>query len=83
MRPLVGAGSPLLLKQGAEDLGRVLEGLRAEWAGERDAVLVRHWLSLAHGIVSRLARPWRRATRVGALWAAVARDLTIDGKLTT
>jgi len=83
MRPLVGAGSPLLLKQGAEDLGRVLEGLRAEWAGERDAVLVRHWLSLAHGFVSRLARPWRRATRVGSLWAVVARDLTIDWKLTT
>ena len=31
--PLVGADSPLRLKTGAEELGRVLAGLRAEWAG--------------------------------------------------
>ena len=83
VRPLVGAGSPLRLKQGAEELGRVLAGLRAEWEGERDAAFVRHWLSLVHGFASRLARPWRSGTRVGALWETVARDLTHDWKLST
>ena len=82
-RPLVGADSPLRLKRGAEALGRVIAGLRAEWDGERDAAFVRYWLSLVHGFACRLARPWHSGTRVGALWETVARDLTQDWKLST
>lgn len=82
-KPLVGAGSPLRLKQGAEEFGRVLAGLRAEWEGGRDAALVHHWVSLAHGIASRAAKPWRGDSRIGELWTAVAKDLTADWKLTT
>lgn len=82
-RPLVGANSPLRLKQGAEEFARAIAGLQTEWEGERDAAFVRHWLSLVHGFACRLARPWRRGTRVGALWETVARDLTQDWKLTT
>ena len=82
-KPVVGAGSPLRLEQGAEEIGRVLAGLRAEWEGERDAALVRHWVTLAHGLAARAARPWRSESRVGALWETVARDLAADWKLGT
>lgn len=82
-KPLVGAGSPLRLAQGAEEFGRVIAGLRAEWDGDREADMVRHWVSLAHGLAWRRARPWRSGSRVGALWETVARDLTADWKLGT
>ncbi len=82
-KPLVGAGSPLRMAQGAEELGRVLAGLRAEWEGERNAEMVRHWVGLAHGLALRRARPWQSGSRVGALWKTVARDLTTDWKLGT
>lgn len=81
--PLVGAGSPLRLTQGAEEIGRAIAGLRAEWLAERDASLVRHWVQLAHGLARRAARPWRHESRASALWDAVARDLAADWKLTT
>jgi AraC-like DNA-binding protein len=83
IRPLVGANSPLRLAQGAEELGRVLEGLRAEWEGGRDVGLVHHWVSLAHGLVGRFARPWRGDSRSSKLWAAVAANLAADWKLAT
>ena len=81
VKPLVGAASPLRLQEGAEEIGRALAGLRAEWEGERDAALVRHWVSIVHGIAQRLARPWRSGSRVGELWETVARDLAADWKL--
>jgi len=83
VKPLVGAGSPLRLRAGADELGRTMQGLRAEWDGERDPALVHHWLSLVHGLARRLARPWRSASRIGALWEKVANDLTADWKLST
>lgn len=82
VKPLVGADSPLRLGAGAEELGRIIAGLRAEWEGERDAALVRHWVSLVHGFAQRLARPWRSQSRVAELWETVARDLGTDWKLT-
>ncbi|MCX6952016.1 MAG: AraC family transcriptional regulator [Verrucomicrobia bacterium] len=82
-KPLVGAGSPLRQAQGAEEFGRVIAGLRAEWEGDREADMVRHWVSLAHGLAWRRARPWRSGSRVGALWETVARDLTAEWKLGT
>lgn len=83
LKPLVGAGSPLRLSAGADDLGRIVAGLRAEWEGDRDETLARHWLSLVHGLTRRLARPWRTESRIGELWDTVARDLAADWKLTT
>ena len=82
-KPLVGADSPLRLARGAEELGRVIDGLRAEWDGERDADLVRHWISLVHGFTRRLTRPWRSGSRAANLWETVARDLAADWKLGT
>jgi AraC-like DNA-binding protein len=82
-KPVVGAGSPLRLRAGAEEFGRVLGGLRGEWDGGHDAALVHHWVSLAHGLAARAARPWRRDSRIGGLWAAVATDLAADWKLAT
>ena len=82
-KPLVGADSPLRLARGAEELGRVIEGLRAEWEGDRDADLVRHWIGLVHGFTRRLSRPWRSGARAASLWETVARDLAADWKLAT
>jgi len=82
-RPFVGANSPLRLKQGTEELGRALAGLRAEWEGGRDAALVHHWVSLAHGLAARAARPWLGDSRIADLWRIVAADLTTDWKLTS
>lgn len=83
LKPLVGAGSPLRLEEGAEILGRIIAGLRAEWESERDPMLVRHWIALAHGFTRRMARPWRRESRIAELWDTVSHDLTSDWKLTT
>jgi AraC-like DNA-binding protein len=83
LKPLVGSGSPLRLPSGSEEIGRVIAGLRTEWDGERDPTLVRHWLSLTHGLTRRLARPWRSESRIAALWDAVERDLAADWKLAT
>ena len=82
-KPLVGAGSPLRLQEGADALGRAVAGLRAECEGECDAVLVHHWVSLVHGLTRRLARPWRSASRIGALWEKVSCNLAADWKLST
>ena len=81
--PLVGADSPLRLTAGAEALGRVLTGLRAEWDGERDAGHLHHWIALAHAHALRAARPWRGDSRIGELWAVVGRELAADWKLAT
>jgi AraC-like DNA-binding protein len=83
VKPLVGADSPLRLQEGAEEFGRVIAGLRAEWEGERDPKLVHHWVSLVHGLAHRLARPWRTSFRVGELWETVARELATDWKLSS
>ncbi len=83
LKPLVGAGSPLRLYQGAEELGRTIQGLRAEWDGERDATLLRHWIALVQGHSRRFARPWRSESRIAELWDAVSQDLAADWKLTT
>lgn len=81
--PVVGADSPLRLNHGALELGRILEGLRAEWEGERAAPLVHHWISLVQGGVQRLAQPWRGDSRSAALWERVAGQLAEDWKLST
>jgi AraC-like DNA-binding protein len=83
LKPLVGAASPLRVNQGADELGRALTGLRAEWTGERDPAQIHHWVSLVHGLARRSARPWRSDSRIGALWETVVRDLTEDWKLST
>lgn len=83
VEPLVGADSPLRLSEGADELGRIVAGLQSEWQGERDAALVRHWISLVHGFARRLARPWRSESRIATLWETVASDLTADWKLST
>jgi len=75
VKPLVGAGSPLRAATGAADLARVITGLRAEWDGPRAAPLVHHWVSLLHGLATRLARPWQGQERLWRLWEEVAASL--------
>ena len=82
-QPMVGAGSPLRLRQGANDFARAIAGLRAEWQQGSDAALVHHWVSLVHGSALRLARPWRGSSRIAELWTTVERNLASDWKLTT
>ncbi len=81
IKPLVGAASPLRAKEGAEQLGRVVAGLRAAWTGQRDPAEIHHWVNLAHRLCLRSARPWQGDSRIGNLWDAVLRDLTRSWKL--
>ena len=81
LKPLVGAASPLLVKQGAFELGRALAGLRDEWSGDRDPAQVHHWVCLVHGLTRRSARPWLVGSRIGELWEAVVRELATGWKL--
>ena len=83
VRPSVGAGSPLRLRDGAVDFSRAIEGLRAECEGGNDAALVHHWVSLIHGAAQKLARPWRGSSRIAELWTTVGRELARDWKLAT
>jgi AraC-like DNA-binding protein len=83
VKPLVGAASPLRVRKGAAELGRVIAGLRSEWTGERDPAQMHHWVSLMQGLTRRSARPWRSGSRVGELWETVVRELTAEWKLAT
>ncbi len=81
VKPLVGADSPLQLREHGDDLGRAMSGLRAEWEGERSPAMIHHWVCLVHGLAQRLARPWRSGSRVGELWKVVGRDMAHAWKL--
>lgn len=83
VKPLVGAASPMRIRQGADELGHVINGFRREWDGARDPAQIHHWVSLAHGLALRSARPWRTGSRLGELWDIVARELAADWKLAT
>jgi AraC-like DNA-binding protein len=74
--PLVSAASPVRARTGAEEMGRALEGLRAEWQGARDPKLAHHWIGLLHGMARRLARPWQVNSRLWKLWEHVGENLT-------
>jgi AraC-like DNA-binding protein len=75
VKPLVGAGSPLRAAAGAAELARVVAGLRAEWEGPRAAPLVQHWVSLLHGLSTRMASPWHGQERLWRLWEEVSAKL--------
>lgn len=81
LKPLVGAVSPMRVRQGAVELARAITGLRQEWESERDPAQMHHWVSLVHGLACRSARPWRSGSRLGTLWGTVADELTTDWKL--
>lgn len=81
VRPLVGATSPLRLGTGAEDLGFVLTGLRAEWEKSRDRAMLRHWINLAHGHACRLAGAWRGNESLWQLWQDVSSHLEYSWSL--
>ena len=83
VKPLIGADSPLRLRQGGEQLGRAVCGLRDEWDTARDPALLHHWVFLIQGLVRRLAQPWRSSSRVAEVWEKVERDLATDWKLST
>ena len=61
----------------------MLRGLRAEWEGDRDADMVRHWVALAHGLALRRSSAWRSSSRIAEMWETVASDLTVDWKLSS
>ena len=83
VRPLVGADSPLRLASGAEELGRVLCGMRAEWVQARDPAMIHHWVNLAHAHARRLATSWRGNDRLWHLWEGVRAQLGQPWKLTS
>ncbi len=80
--PVVGAASPVMPAAPAEEIMRIITGLRAEWDGEREARFLHHWLELLHATVRRIAQPWRCSDpRVARLWAEVEGDLVRDWTL--
>ncbi len=80
--PVVGAASPVMPVVPAEEIVRIMTGLRAEWEGEREPRLLHHWLELLHATIRRVAQPWRsREPRVAKLWADVEQDLKRDWTL--
>lgn len=70
VQPQVGATAPVRL-QGGVDFFRALEGLRDEWEGARDPKMVHHWVELVHGLVRRMASPFREDERLSRIWEAV------------
>lgn len=81
VKPLIGAASPLRVRQGAEYLGNVIKGLQAECTTERDPALLHHHVSLLQGIAGRLAQPWRCSSRVAGVWEKIGSDLGAFWKL--
>lgn len=80
--PVVGAASPVMPTAQAEEIIRLITGLRAEWEGEREPRLLHHWLELLHATIRRMAQPWRsREPRVAKLWGDVEQDLKRDWTL--
>lgn len=82
LRPLVGAASPVRASGGAE-LAGAISGLRAEWEGGRDAMVLHHWVSLVHAFATRLASPWQRGDRLWRLWNEVAANPAAPWSLVT
>ena len=75
VNPLVGAASPVRVQGDADGLRRILEGLRAESQGPRDARALHHWIELLMVQVRRLAQPWQVNERLWTLWEVVGKDL--------
>lgn len=83
VKPLVGASSPLKLRNGAEQFGRALLGLRDEWEGNRDPKHIHHWVMLVHSLAIRATKPWNSGPKIGEVWELVSRELATEWKLTT
>lgn len=81
--PLVGAGSPLRVRGDAQAMLRILEGLRAESTGLRDARALHHWIELLVVQVRRLTQPWHVNDRLWALWEFVGKNLAAEWSLAT
>lgn len=79
--PVVTAAAPGRARCNAAVLERVMEGLRLEWDGSRDARFLHHWIELAHGEARRLTRPRGVDERLWRLWMDVAHDLSADWTL--
>lgn len=70
----VGATAPVRL-QGGRDFFRAVEGLREEWEGARDPKMIHHWVELVHGLVRRMASPFRSDERLSRIWEAVRENV--------
>lgn len=81
VHPLVSAASPVRVRAKADELRRVIEGLRAEWEGAHDARALHHWIELLHGYTRRLAQPWQINERLWQLWDGVGKDLAAKWNL--
>jgi AraC-like DNA-binding protein len=81
VRPLAGVTSPLRLASGAEDLGRIMLGLRSEWLQARDPAAIHHWLNLAHTHARRLTSAWHGNEKLWELWQEVTTQLDVDWTL--
>ena len=76
VNPLVGAASPVRVQGDADGMRRILEGLRAESQGPRDARALHHWIELLMVQVRRLTQPWQVNERLWSLWEVVGKELT-------
>ncbi|HRP04740.1 MAG TPA: helix-turn-helix transcriptional regulator, partial [Opitutaceae bacterium] len=67
--------------EGAQEIGRVVSGLKAEWEGVRNAAMIHHWISLLHGLNLRVAQPARAKSRLSSLWERVSLAIAEGWKL--
>ncbi len=75
-RCLVTEPASHVLPCSSAEFRRIIEGMRAEWDGRRDASILRLWLELLHSGARRLARPVPEADELTERrWRQVMRHL--------
>ncbi|WP_375459424.1 AraC family transcriptional regulator [uncultured Enterovirga sp.] len=74
-RSIIHAMAPIVGRFDCRPLGHAIMGLYDEMQGRRDIATCALWLDLIETYVDAFAEPWRRETRLVAVWNSVRQDL--------
>jgi len=74
-RSVIDAMAPIIGRYDCRPLADAIAGLYHEMQARRDMATCALWLDLIETYVDGFAEPWRRETRLVAVWNAVRRDL--------
>lgn len=74
-RSIIQAIAPIIGRFDCRPLSHAIMGLYDEMQGRRDLATCALWLDLIETYVDAFAEPWRRETRLVAVWNSVRRDL--------